>query len=211
MEPPKNGNGVDREGALKLQMYARRMSEVARTKLEELRDRVPRHPPTEERALMDTWRRTTLQWAGFAGICAFFAARIPPWPLSTLASSAFGTLTAGIVGTFAAIREAPAVLAGLIDLKSESDIVDRALCPALLELQGCIDDDKCNAALRAVTSASRDANSVLDLLKRCRRRRARSTDTEFKPDLWYHAGNNDPAATFDFPPPPTPSNADEFD
>lgn len=185
---------ADREGVLKLQLYTRRMSEVAKRRLEELRGRLGQ----EEQALIATWRRTSLAWAGLGGLFGFVCARLPPWPLSTLPSSILGTMSAAAVGAIAAARQAPAVVAGLVAVDGDSNLVDGALCPALLELEGCIEDAKCHAALKAAAASFRDAHSILELVAKCRARNDRAAPRR-EADGWA------------FEPPPRSTAEEDFD
>lgn len=167
---------VDRESALKLQMYTRRMSEAAKKNLTKLDSR----PTAEEQALLSRWQWVTLQWGGLASFLTFVAVRLPPWPLGTLSSTMVATMSGLTVASIAAAREAASIMLKLVELPGESKLVDEAICPSLLELEGCVQDEQCAKALNAARTTFRDADSVMQLVVKCRARAG-----EKREDDWW--------------------------
>lgn len=212
-----NDDSDTRQGTLKFQMYAKRVSEAARAGVDSLArtkqdEKLVTSP--EEQKILSSWRYLTYGWAGGAGLITIIAARCPPWPLSNLLSAVLGAGVGTLAGITRGIREAPVTLSSLIDNRAPSDMVDVIICPALKEWQGCIDDDSCKRALQSAAAAFKDKDCILDLVYRCKARSNGSpvaagsfNDTAVPGDDFEQS--EDQLSHFDFPPPPSNDAADD--
>ena len=178
----------DRRGGLKLEMYARRMSAFAGERMEELKTEL--RPTERELEVASAWRWKSLSYGAATWVLSFGVVRMPPWPLSTLASSFIATLSSMFVtlGVFA--RTAPSVLADIIDQPTRSKVVDDFLCPSLFEMQPCLDDHECAKALDRTSKEG--LAHLASMIAKCRSRQgifASSSDSfnDCPPDddRWY--------------------------
>lgn len=210
---------------VKLQMYGRRMSEVARLRAQSMQESKVSLTPAEVEVL-SAWRWKTFGNGALAWVASFGIARMPPWPLSGLVSSVFATVVSGVVGFGVFATQAPKAVDKMLKQEGRSAVMDSFFCPAIFELEPCLKDPECAAALGNTNNFLKGDSNITDLIRQCRQRHQRfqsgdsyatesadfdnfnqtTTTKEQQDDRWYTPPTQTPFGEDDFPsdkPPPS--------
>mmetsp|Transcript_6847 Transcript_6847/g.10159 ORF Transcript_6847/g.10159 Transcript_6847/m.10159 type:complete len:208 (-) Transcript_6847:2101-2724(-) len=171
-----DGKSNARRGHLKLQMVSRKMSERLRDEMRLLVDSKNIQATEEERNLLKQWRSKTCFHSGIAAFAGYALMRLPPWPASKSISIIMSVTSAFMIGTWSCVNQAPDIIIKMIHQPISSRLVDDAICPSLGELDSCLNEPDCAAALHTTTkSAFRTSNNeaidIISILQQCRERK----------------------------------------